>query len=269
MRQKFCVTLLAMTLTLAGAREASRQFQQLRENVTDWTRTSVWGGLLVFAGSGAAGASARPTYLVANASAPACPTAKPRAASNAAARQSRQKGATPARAGATEVASHGRAAAAEELAVRVVAPLLAEPAVEIALAGRGKGKSLAGLGAELEALARYAGARYEADAARAGEWRADARAVTELVRLARKKAFVRVDQSEGPSKRGPVSAARWSELIPPAHAAPRAAGAVPKPPARPKAEPRAATVDSDEDESFNFTQATSGVTLDCDGRTSR
>jgi hypothetical protein len=50
MRHKLEVVILAAVLTIAGTREAFRQFGELKSAATDWTRTSILGNLLVFAG---------------------------------------------------------------------------------------------------------------------------------------------------------------------------------------------------------------------------
>jgi hypothetical protein len=61
MRQKFGVALLAAVMALAGTREAFRQFDELKTSVSDWTRTSILGNLLVSAaGSTEEDGSAQP-----------------------------------------------------------------------------------------------------------------------------------------------------------------------------------------------------------------
>jgi hypothetical protein len=49
MRQKIGVTILAVIMALAGTREAFQQFNELKTSVSDWTRTSILGNLLVSA----------------------------------------------------------------------------------------------------------------------------------------------------------------------------------------------------------------------------
>src|SRR5947209_2487871 len=58
MRHKLGVVILAAVLTIAGTREAFRQFGELKSAATDWTQTSIPGNLLVFAGGTTESASA-------------------------------------------------------------------------------------------------------------------------------------------------------------------------------------------------------------------
>jgi hypothetical protein len=49
MRRKLGILILAGVTVLAGAQEAMRQFDGLRSSLNDWTRASLWSGLIVYA----------------------------------------------------------------------------------------------------------------------------------------------------------------------------------------------------------------------------
>ena len=106
MRQKLNVTILAAVITLAGAGEALTQFDALKTSVNDWTRTSIFGSLLVYAADGTMSPArdAQPTVLLAHAAVPdGC------GKSTSAARESRP-------ASRNRVAAQGHARVAEKLA---------------------------------------------------------------------------------------------------------------------------------------------------------
>jgi hypothetical protein len=68
MRHKLGVVVLAALMTVAGAREAQRQFGELKSSLAEWTSASILGNVLVFAG-GAPDSSTTPsqTILIADA----------------------------------------------------------------------------------------------------------------------------------------------------------------------------------------------------------
>lgn len=49
MRRKLGILILAGVTVLAGTQEAMRQFEGLRSSLNDWTRASLWSGLIVYA----------------------------------------------------------------------------------------------------------------------------------------------------------------------------------------------------------------------------
>ncbi|HEX8424264.1 MAG TPA: hypothetical protein VF634_12665 [Pyrinomonadaceae bacterium] len=49
MRRKLGILILAGVTVLAGTQEAMRQFEGLRSSLNDWTRESLWSGLIVYA----------------------------------------------------------------------------------------------------------------------------------------------------------------------------------------------------------------------------
>ncbi|MDT7542249.1 MAG: hypothetical protein QOE33_2153 [Acidobacteriota bacterium] len=94
MRHKLGVVILATVMTIAGTREAFRQFGELKSSINDWTRTSILGNLLVFAGGGAEASGAQSQALLLAETYTACkgqrsspatqtsrPASKPKAAS--------------------------------------------------------------------------------------------------------------------------------------------------------------------------------------------
>ncbi|HKP71752.1 MAG TPA: hypothetical protein VJT82_02375, partial [Pyrinomonadaceae bacterium] len=49
MRRKLGIAILGIIMALAGTQEAVQQFRGLKSSVTDWTRDSLWSGLIVYA----------------------------------------------------------------------------------------------------------------------------------------------------------------------------------------------------------------------------
>jgi hypothetical protein len=249
-----------MTLALAGAREASRQFRKLKTDVTDWTRTSVWGGLLVFAGGGTgAQAFARPTYLVSPAFAATCPTQKPRAATTLTARvAAKPKAAEASRAWAAPEA--GRGHALNELSMKFVRPASGE-GIEIARAERVDFDTFVRIVPALEDLADRADAKLGVEELRRQSQRVHdgERIVRELERIGRKKVVWRVGEVEGLLKS--VSAVEPPRALP----GPPAASGAPRPPAAKKVEDRSAAEEAGETDSFSFVHTTGALSLNCDG----
>ncbi|MFL6228291.1 MAG: hypothetical protein ACJ741_05895 [Pyrinomonadaceae bacterium] len=194
MRHKLGITVLAAVMALAGLREASEQFGTLKSSVSDWTRTSALGNLLVFAADGAeeAGAPQQPTVILAQTYL-ACRGAKSHPAASRPASTTRQ--AADERAKVIEGSS--RAHSADELAMRFAAERdLSTQSAQT------REQIVVKVMPQIAELAKELGAMSDGDAAGSVRIResvearvAHARAATELKKLGVKRIFVRVARS--------------------------------------------------------------------------
>lgn len=206
MRHKLGVVVLAALMTVAGAREAQRQFGELKSSVAEWTSASILGNVLVFAG-GAPENPAAPsqTILIADArtysnckgerSPSAVQTSRPASQQKAAgagnARTQKSPSETTSDARGIDALAHSLAAAArdEKSSERLIVKL-APQVSEIAetLGGRLDEQ----VAAQTAIRARQSG---EAEAARA-------RVAAELKKLGMRKVFVRVATTEVGARAG-------------------------------------------------------------------
>lgn len=194
MRHKLGVVVLAALMAAAGAREAQRQFGELKSSVAEWTSASILGNVLVFAGGAPERSAAPPqTVLIADARTSACkgehspsavqiirPASQQKAAGAGSARTEKSLSEATPEARGLDALAHSLAAARDEKSRERLIVKLAPQASEIAEAW---GEALNEQAAAQTAIrAREAGG---AEAARA-------RVAAELKKLGVRKVFVRV-----------------------------------------------------------------------------
>jgi hypothetical protein len=212
MRHKLGVVILAAVMTLAGTREAFRQFSELKASVNEWTRTSILGNLLVFAADGAQATGAQPqtvvlaqTYLPCkgehtHSAAPASrPASRTKAVNSEHAKTERIERAAGFDGLAMRFATSRDVKSSERVVVHIV-PQIAE--IEKTL-GAGLDDDEA---AQMAVRARAAG---EAGAART-------RVVAEWKKFGLRKVFVRVARREGAAEQEKTFTFRLPEAFAPA-----------------------------------------------------
>ncbi|MDQ3908606.1 MAG: hypothetical protein M3268_09730 [Acidobacteriota bacterium] len=209
MRHKLGVVVLAALMTVAGAREAQRQFGELKSSVAEWTSASILGNVLVFAG-GAPENPAAPsqTILIADARthsnckgehspAAAVLTSRPASQQKAAgaehARTEKSPSETTSDVRGLDALAHSLAAAREQKSREQLIVRFAPQVSQIAEAwGEQLNEQVA---AQTAIRARQTG---EAEAARA-------RVASELKKLGLRKVFVRVATTEVGARAGGAS----------------------------------------------------------------
>lgn len=199
MRHKLGVALLATVMALAGTREALRQFDELKNSVTEWTHTGVFGNLLVFASEGVP-AAPQQTIFLAEETRPPCPGEWLHSAAQSNRTASRARAASTVHAAGIEKSR--RASGSDELALRFAATPAHDPRTLEALV---REEAFVNLASQVAEMADSLGAVVDAPRAAGavcarGAWKAvgaRARAAAEWKKLGLKKVVVRVARREG------------------------------------------------------------------------
>jgi hypothetical protein len=215
MKHKIGITVLAAVLALAGLSEASQQFDTLKSSVSDWTRTSILGNLLVFASDGAGESGApqqQPTLLLAETRL-ACRGEKSHSAASRPASTTKAASADRAK----QIEGSSRAHSIDELAMRFAATRdLNTPSA------KSREQIVVKVAPQIAELAKELGEVSEDEAAGAvraretGEARAAARvrAAAELKKLGVKRVFVRVARFSDAETQKKVFTFRQTESLP-------------------------------------------------------
>jgi hypothetical protein len=196
-------------MTIAGTREAYRQFGELKTSVTDWTRTSILGNLLVFAGGTTESPGAQPQTILLAQSYTACKGER----SLFATQQSRP-------------ASKPKAVSAEHAKIEnSLDPRGLDALAQSLSAARDKGtreQLIVKLIPQVSEIAKTLGTEFDAheatettvrarNAGEAGAMRT--RVATELKKLGLRRVYVRVAKLEGEQRDGNVLMAQLPETF--------------------------------------------------------
>jgi hypothetical protein len=215
MKHKLGITVLAAVMALAGLSEASRQFDALKSSVSDWTRTSILGNLLVFASDGAGEPGAtqpQPTVLLAETYL-ACHGEKSHSAASRPASTTKAASAGHAK----QIEGSSRARSADELAMRFAAARVFDTS-----SAKSREQIVMKIVPQIAELAKELDAVNDDEAAgavrarEAGEARAAAhvRAAAELKKLGLKRVFVRVARFSDAEAQKQVFTFRLPESLP-------------------------------------------------------
>jgi hypothetical protein len=201
-------------MTIAGTREAFRQFGELKTSVTDWTRTSILGNLLVFAGGTTESPGAQPQTILLAQSYTACKGER----SLFATQQSRP-------ASKPKAAASEHAKTSGSLAENSLDPRGLDALAQSLSAARDKGtreQLIVKLIPQVSEIAKTLGTEFDAheatettvrarNAGEAGAMRT--RVATELKKLGLRRVYVRVAKLEGEQRDGNVLMAHLPETF--------------------------------------------------------
>jgi hypothetical protein len=214
MKHKLGITVLAAVMALAGLSEASQQFDALKSSVSDWTRTSILGNLLVFAsdGAGESGAPRQPSTLLLAETRLACRGEKSHSAASRPASTTKAAGAEHAK----QIEGSRRAHSADELAMRFAAARDFDTS-----SAKSREQIVKKVVPQIAELVKEFGGVIEDEAAgavrarEAGEARAArARAAAELKKPGLKRVFIRVARFSDAEAQKKVFRFRQPESLP-------------------------------------------------------
>jgi hypothetical protein len=215
MRNKLGITVLAAVMALAGLREASQQFSELKSSAAEWSQTSILGNLLVFASDSAEESGTpqpQPTILLAQTYL-ACRGEKSHSVASRPASATKAASAEHAKV----IERSTRAQSTGELAMRFAVPREWNTSE-----AKSREQFVVKVAPQIAELAKEFGGVIDDEAAgavrarEAGEARAAAhtRAAAELKKWGLKRVFVRVARSQDADAEKKVFAFRLPEMLP-------------------------------------------------------